>query len=90
MDLLEELLITLMYSRRALLAIVFGVLFFFGILMLGHHLANNLRFNGPFAPLADAIRPIILIRYEHVAWGALISFWMLAGKILLKERKRLF
>ena len=42
------------------------------------------------APIANAIRPIIEMRYEQAAWGALISFFGLAIKAYLKDRKRLF
>lgn len=88
MSFIEELLITFAYSKRAQFAIVFGLVSFIGILLVGHHMANELHFEGMFAPFADAIRPIIEYRYEQVAWGSLVSFWMLAGKIIIKDRKK--
>lgn len=88
MNVIEELLITFAYSRRAQFAFFFGMVSFIGILLIGHHMANTLYFEGMFAPMADAIRPIIEYRYEQVAWGTLVSFWVLAGKILIKDRKK--
>lgn len=83
----EEFLIVLGYSTRTQLAVVFGAVFFFGTLMLGEHFASNLAFHGVLAPLADAIRPIILHRYEHAAWGSLFGFLLLAVKCYRKDRR---
>lgn len=88
MNFIEELLITFAYSRRAQFAIAFGMVSFVGILLIGHHMASTLHFEGMLSPLSDALRPIIEYRYEQVAWGALVSFWVLAGKILIKDRKK--
>lgn len=90
MNFIEELVITLMSSSRAIVAIIFGVVFFIVIQLIGNHMANNLHFNGLFAVLDEALKPMILYRYEQVAWGALLSFWMLAAKIVIMERKRIF
>lgn len=88
MNFIEELLITFAYSKRAQFAFFFGMVSFIGILLLGHHMADKLHFEGIFAPFADAIRPTIIYRYEQAAWGALVSFWVLAGRILIKDRKK--
>jgi hypothetical protein len=88
MNIFVELLIALMYSRRAQLALWMGLISFFVILIVGHHLVGNLEFQGPFAPMSDAIKPLLLYRYEHIAWGSLISFWLLAVKILIKDRNK--
>lgn len=90
MSFMEEWLITFAYSKRAQFAILFGFVSFIGILLLGNHMANKLHFEGMFATLAEAIRPIIVYRYEQAAWGTLVSFWILAGKILIKDRKKYF
>lgn len=87
---LEELLIAFAYSTRAKFAFVIGIVFFVGILAVGNHMTSNLEFNGILAPLADAIKPYIWFRYEYAAWAALISFWVQAGKIIIKERQKLF
>lgn len=88
MGLIEELLITLMYSRKAQLALWMGPISFIAILLVGHHLAGNIPFEGNFALLAEVIKPLLLFRYEHAAWGSLISFWVIAGKIVIRDRNR--
>lgn len=85
----EEFLIVLGYSTRTQLAVVFGAVFYFGTLVLGDHLASSFVLHGVLAPLADTIRPIILNRYEHAAWGSLLGFLLLAVKCYRKDRKRL-
>ena len=90
MGFLDEFVFVMSYSVKTCMALILGVVFFFGILMLGHHYAETLHFSGLMAPLADAVRPIVEMRYEQTAWGALISFWGLAIKAYLKDRKRLF
>jgi hypothetical protein len=87
MPFLEELLFVLAYSVRTQLAIIFGVAFFVGILLLGHHFAETLHFEGYLAPLADLIRSYIEMRYEYAAWAALFTFFGVAIKVYLKDRK---
>jgi hypothetical protein len=86
----EEFLAVLAYSTRTQLSIFFGIVFFFGTLLLGNHFASTLTFQGMLAPLADALRPIIEHRYEKLAWGSLFAFLLLAVKCYKKDRKRLF
>ncbi|MDD4926693.1 MAG: hypothetical protein PHF58_09355 [Methylotenera sp.] len=88
MSFVEEFFLVLAYSVRTQLAIIFGVVFFVGILLLGHHFAETLHFGGYLAPLADAIRPYIEMRYEYAAWGALYTFFGVAIRVYLKDRKR--
>lgn len=85
----EEFIIVLAYSGRTQLAIFFGVMFFFSTLILGDLFSSSLVPHGVLAPLADSIRPIILHRYEHAAWGILLGFLLLAVKCYRKDRKRL-
>lgn len=86
----EEFLFVLSYSTRTQLAILFGIVFFFGTLLLGHRSTSNIVFQGMLAPLEDAIRPIIEHRYEKAAWVSLLSFLFLAFQCYRKDRKRLF
>jgi hypothetical protein len=85
---LEEFIVVLSYSTKTQLSIFFGVAFFFGTLALGHHVASTLIAQGMFAPLMDALRPIIVHRYEKLAWGSLFGFMLLAVKCYKKDRKR--
>jgi hypothetical protein len=84
----DEFLIVLAYSTKTQLSIFFGVVFFIGTLLLGHHLVSGLVFQGILAPLTDTIRPIIEHRYEKAAWGSLVAFLFLAFKCYKKDRKR--
>jgi hypothetical protein len=88
MGIFEELLITFMYSKRAQFAFVMGPIFFILILLIGHHMANSLHFEGVYAPISNALRPYVEFRYEHIAWANLIGFWVLAGKMLIKDRRK--
>ncbi len=88
MEFLEELLITLMYSKKAQLSLLLGPIFFIGIMLVGHHMVSNMVFHGVMAPMTEAVRSVVAFRYEHAAWGALITFWILAGKVLIKDRKK--
>lgn len=85
---LEELLITLMYSKKAQFTLVLGPIFFIGIMLIGHHMVSNLVFQGVMAPMTERLRSVVASRYEHAAWGALTTFWILAGKTLIKDRKK--
>jgi hypothetical protein len=84
----EDFFLILAYSVRMQLAIIWGLVFFVVILALGHHFAETLHFEGSLAPLADAVRPYIEMRYEHAAWGVLFTFVGVAIKVYLKDRKR--
>lgn len=88
MAFLEELLLTFAYSKKAQLAFILGPVFFILILLIGNHMADSIHFGGLFAPLADIIRSAIQLRYEHAALGALITFWVIAGKTLIRDRER--
>lgn len=88
MSFLEEFVLVLAYSVRTQLAIILGLVFFVGTLLLGQHFAETLHFEGYLAPLADVIRPYIAMRYEYAAWGALFTFFGVAIKVYLKDRKR--
>lgn len=87
---IEEFVIILAYSTRTQLSIFFGVVFFFGNILIGHHFASAFTFQGMLVPLADALLPVIEHRYEKLAWGSLFAFLLLANKCYKKDRKRLF
>lgn len=90
MNFIEEVLIVLAYSTRTQLAIVFGIVFFFLIIALGHHSASTLVLPGLMAPAADGFRSVIEHRYEKAAWLILGSFLLLAYKCFKKDRKKMF
>lgn len=85
---IEELLITFSYSKRAQLAAILGPIFFVAIMLLGHHLTSNLVFEGVMAPMTEIFRSAFMMRYEYLAWFALITFWVIAAKALIRDRKK--
>ncbi len=89
MDLFEEILLVLAYSKRTQLALVLGAISFVAVLMFGTYLVDGLQFHGMFSPLTDPVREALLGRYEKAAWGALGGFLMLAIRSYFKDRKRL-
>lgn len=89
LDIFEEFLMVLAYSRRTQVALVLGAISFVTILMLGAYLVDGLQLHGVLAPLTDPVREALLGRYEKAAWGALGGFLMLAIRSYVKDRKRL-
>lgn len=88
-DMFEEFVMVIAYSSRTQLALLFGALFFIGILLAGDYFASHFEFHGLFAPMTDFIREKIVHRYDKAAWLALGSFLLLAFKCYKKDRKRL-
>ena len=84
-----EASVVLCYSTRTKLALICGVAFFLGILLVGQSLVGELELHGPLAPLTDVIRDRLMHRYDKAAWIALGSFWLMAIKLYRKDRKRL-
>lgn len=84
-----EFLLVLTHSKRTQWAIIFGLVFFCGILIWGNHQANNFEMHGQLSILTDAMREIIIKHYNKAAWGSLAAFWGLAFKLYKKDKKRL-
>jgi len=86
---LEEILVVLAYSTRTQFVLCLSVILPIVVLILGEHFAETLAFPEPFSYLANALRPIILMRYEQAAVGLFISLVMLSAKLYFKDRKRI-
>ncbi|MFD3435491.1 hypothetical protein [Alteromonas macleodii] len=84
-----EFLYVFSLSKRTHWALTFGVVIYFGVLVLGNYAVNGLEFTGHLKPLEDVIRDKILYRYDKLALVALISFLVLAVKNFIKDWKRL-
>lgn len=89
MNWLDEALIVLAYSTRAQLAIMMGVVVSCAILIYGHFAVEQLELTGLMAPLTEVIRPYFEHRYDALALGSLLSFFGVAAKAYMKDRKRL-
>lgn len=85
----EEFIVVFAYSKKTQIAVMFGIVFFFGILLIGNYLTNDLVLDGSFAPFGEAIRERLMNRYDKAAWGAFVGFGALAFKCYRKDRKRL-
>lgn len=85
---LEEFLYILSISKKTQWAIVFGVIFFVGIHLLGNYMLSNFELKGQVSGIQDVIVQQFAKKYDKVALGALISFWMLAYKSYLRDKKR--
>lgn len=85
-----EVITVLTYSRRTWWAFFVGILGYFLIQIWGDHSLNSFELTGPMSVLSDAIRGIIDQRYDKAALGCLFSFWALAIKCFMKDRKRFY
>ncbi|EOX4454708.1 MULTISPECIES: hypothetical protein [Vibrio harveyi group] len=90
MNFVYELLYVLSLSKRTQLALIFGVVFHFVILLVGKYYIAEIEFQGVMKPLEEAMVGKLLHKYDKVALFALASFWVLAFKCYRKDRKRLY
>ena len=90
MNFVYEFLYVLSLSKRTQLALIFGVVFHFVILLVGKYYIAEIEFQGVMKPLEEAMVGKLLHKYDKVALFALASFWVLAFKCYRKDRKRLY
>lgn len=87
-QLLTELLHVFALSKRTQWAIILGMVFFITVSLLGKHTVSTLEFSGPIADLEGVIGSKLLKHYEKAALFGLLSFWAVAVKCYLRDRKR--
>lgn len=85
---LLEFLSVLAISKRTQTALICGLLFYFGINLLGDYMVSHIELQGGSSILQDTIIHKIARRYDKVALATLISFWVLAYKCYQKDKKR--
>ena len=85
-----EILIVIAYSGRTQAAIIFGMIGFIAITLIGDHYLANFQLSGQMAGLTDIIKEKFAHRYDKAAWGVLFSFWWLAFKLYHKDKKKLW
>lgn len=85
-----EILIVIAYSGRTQAAIIFGMVGFIVISLVGDYYLANFQLVGPMAELTDVIKEMFIHRYDKAAWGVLFSCWWLAVKFYRKDRKKLW
>jgi len=85
-DWLEEILIVLAHSPRTQFAVAFGVASFVGFILAGEYFVGRFELHGMLAPLTGVVREHLWSRYDHAAWGALVSSLLLAVRLYRKDR----
>ena len=85
---LAEFLYVLALSRRTQWALIMGVVFFIAVSIFGNYLVSNIELHGHFKVLENVISEKMLRRYDKLALIMLVSFWSLAIRCYLKDRKR--
>ena len=85
---ITEFLLILAFSRRTLIAIILGVISFFVVNIFGYFILKDFQFSGVLQPLSESVGNLIGNRYDRVAWGSLIGFWVLAIQFYKKDKKR--
>lgn len=87
---IDEFLLITTQSKKIVVVAVLGGVFFIGIHLIGHFSLIDFQLHGPLTGIKEVLKEILFERYSATAFFALISFWSLAIKLYLKERKRLF
>jgi len=88
-DWFDEIWLVFSHSTKIQMAVIFGMIFFVGIMLLGQTLVGNLELHGPLAPLTNLIQGQLMHRYDKAAWMALGGFLLVAIKSYRKERSRI-
>jgi hypothetical protein len=89
-DWFSEFLVILCHSKRTQLVVLLGVFGFVAIHLWGDYQLSNFELSGHMGPIGEVIKEKILRRYDKVALGCLISFFLLAIKLYRKDKKRLY
>ena len=83
-----EFLYVVLMSKRCVFAFLLGIILFFLINAYGYYVMENFQLQGVFKGLEDVIREKFLRRYNKLALGTLVGWWILAIKFYIKDRKR--
>ena len=89
-DWFAEFLVVLSHSKRTQWAIFLGVFGFVAINLWGDYQLSNFELSGNMDSIGAVIKEKFLRRYDKVALGCLISFFLLAIKLYRKDKKRLY
>lgn len=89
-DWFAEFSVVLSHSNRTQLALFLGVFGFVAIHVWGDYQLSNFELSGQMSSIGEVIKDKLLRRYDKVALGCLISFFLLAIKLYRKDKKRLY
>jgi hypothetical protein len=86
---LIEFFYVLALSKKTQWALILGVVLHFAITLLGEHMVANFELQGSMKALEEVISNKFLRKYDKIALFSLVSFWVLAVKFYIKDKKRL-
>lgn len=86
----DEVVTVVAYSRKTQVALVLGPVSFFTIRLLEARFVGGLELTGPMAPLTESVKAVFHERYDKIALGSLLAFWILAWKCYRRDRKMLW
>ena len=86
----DEFLLIITQSKGIVIAVILGVIFFVVVNVIGYFQLVGFELHGSLKGAEKVIKQLLLDRYKAASFIGLASFWSLAIKLYLKERKRLF
>lgn len=89
-DYFTEILIVIAYSGRIQAAIIFGMIGFIVVNLVGDYYLFDFQLHGQYAGLTDVIKSKLAHRYDKAAWAVLIGFWWTAFKLYQKDKKKIW
>ena len=89
-NLIEEATLIFLCSKRMQYSLIAGVISFITISLLGEWIVSGIQLQGMFSPLTEVIQTKVHHRYEQVAFGSMVSFFLLAIRFYQKDKKRIW
>lgn len=89
-DYLTEILTVIAYSGRTQAAIIFGIIGFIVVNLVGYYYSSDFQLHGQYVGLTDVIKSKLAHRYDKAAWAVLIGFWWRAFKLYQKDKKKIW
>jgi hypothetical protein len=86
---LIEFFYVLALSKKTQWALILGVVLHFAITLLGEYMVANFELQGSMKALEEVFANKFLRKYDKIALFTLASFWVLAIKFYIKDKKRL-
>lgn len=88
MDWLVDNLLVLLHSTRTQLALAGGVLSALIVLIYGQFQVDAFELTGSLSLLTTTLKPYFIHRYEALALVAFLTFFKLAIRLFLEDRRR--
>ncbi|KVX00454.1 hypothetical protein [Shewanella frigidimarina] len=85
---LIEFFYVLALSKKIQWALILGVVLHLAITLLGGHMVANFELQGSMKALEEVFANKLLRKYDKIALFTFASFWVLAIKFYIKDKKR--